>query len=85
MDVMGGPVSCKNMTLREATEGAKTGSEGPKTCEFFETHRSYPQAGVFHLHGHRGGFSLKQTRPERTHYEHPRRHHTTTRTPAAPD
>ena len=85
MDVMGGSASCRNMTKRGGAEGAFFGSRGRKTCEFFETILSYQQVDAGRLHGHRGRFSLKQTRRERTHHDHNCRHHTTTRTPTAPD
>lgn len=64
MDVMGGWVSCRNMTKRGGAEGAFFGFCGAKTCEFFETSLSYPQVGVLRLHGHRGRFSLKQTQTQ---------------------
>ena len=85
MDVTGGSVSCRSMTKRGGAEGAFFGAIGAKTCEFFETSRSYPQVDALSLHSYRGRFSLKQTRRERTHHEHHRRHHTTSRTPPAPD
>ena len=85
MGVTGGSVSCRNMTKRGGAEGVFFGAKGVKTCEFFETSRSYPQVGALSLHGPRDRFSLKQTRRERTHHEHHRRHHTTSRTPPAPD